>query len=184
MQALTCSSCGRAFEAFSAAYCSHTCYLRARKKADPTYRKDYHRDYKRKWSAANGGRERDRLRETIRIMRGTKPWHRMILSAKSRAKEKGLPFDLTDAWGAATWTGRCSLTGIEFDMWAKQGRKPGPHTFVATIDRIENSLGYTQGNCRFILWCVNAFKGCMTDAQMSAVAGCLVDRSDEKSKAA
>lgn len=44
------------------------------------------------------------------------------------------------------------------------------------MDRIDSSKGYTQDNCRFILFAVNSFKGVGTDALMLEIAQALLER--------
>jgi hypothetical protein len=46
--------------------------------------------------------------------------------------------------------------------------------FSPSIDRIIPTLGYTKGNCRFILHALNALKGSGTDEQALAIAGAFV----------
>lgn len=170
-----CVVCGKQFEGAKAEWCSNACYTKSRKMADPFYRRDYHRSYKRS-KVSNDPVARNRYRESVRLVRETKPWHRITLAAKARAKKSNMAFDLTPEWGEENWTGYCSVTGMKF--WKSAG-KGGPHTFTATIDRIDNSKGYLQGNCRFVLWCVNSFKGAMTDAQMKVVAVRIIEGLQE-----
>lgn len=98
----------------------------------------------------------------------------MLSSARSRAKALRLPFDLTEQWALETWTGRCAVTDLPFALgigtWKEKMRSP-------SIDRIDNDGGYTQGNCRFILWAVNAIKGTGSDADVLEIAKAIVANS-------
>ncbi len=86
-----------------------------------------------------------------------------------RAKQRNLPFDLTDDWARARWTGRCELTGIEFrQSFVRQ------NPFSPSLDRIDPRAGYVQGNCRFILAAVNYLKGSGSDMYMYAIAQALL----------
>ena len=89
----------------------------------------------------------------------------------TRAKEKGVPCDLTQEWAASVWTGVCAITGIPFER--DQTGKSGPKPFSATIDRIDQTGGYLQGNCRFVLMCVNNFRGTLGDEDMRRVAAAI-----------
>jgi hypothetical protein len=147
-------------------YCSKQCYsvawihnnrlkhntrILARRKAQPEwYRKNESRYY--------------RTYRTKQI--SSKPWRYLLQSAHLRAKEKGMPFDLTNEWAAARWTGRCEITGLAFLKNAVRG----PHPYSPTVDRIAPSKGYTQDNTRFIIWGCNAIKGVGTDADMHRIA--------------
>lgn len=128
--------------------------------------KQYHRAYYLANDHANAGRS-----ERLYAARLTSPWKDMIHAARGRAKAKGVPFDLNDEWGAEHWTGECELTGITF--WLGQ-RSSGPKFFSPSIDRVEPKIGYLKFNCRFVLWCVNAFKSEGTDADMVFVAKALI----------
>lgn len=46
---------------------------------------------------------------------------------------------------------------------------------LASIDRIDRSQGYVEGNARFILSCLNGFKHDGTDEQMYAIAEALIN---------
>lgn len=102
-------------------------------------------------------------------MFSTRPWNYLLTSAKNRAKERGLVFELTHEWAKERWTGRCEITGLEF----RQGKKPGPQPFSPSIDRIHAHIGYTKENCRFVVWGCNAIKGVGTDADMYEIAAAI-----------
>jgi hypothetical protein len=92
-----------------------------------------------------------------------------MMGARRRARDQALAFDLTSEWAKNRWNGRCELTGLEF--------RRGTMTvkfWSASIDKIVPSLGYVQGNCRFVLNCVNTFKNNLTDADMYFVAEALL----------
>ncbi|HSS25063.1 MAG TPA: hypothetical protein VLL82_11830 [Mycobacterium sp.] len=95
------------------------------------------------------------------------PWSTLLASAKTRARKKGLPFDLNSAWAQERWTGHCELTGLSF-LCAQP--KHSSRSFWPSIDRIHPELGYTQDNCRFVLHAVNALKGDGTDDDMAIIA--------------
>lgn len=143
------------------------------KASDEKYRKK-HRDKaverSRKWHAENKARANTRRIVRKQVQRTDRPWNIAVSSARTRARESDIPFDLTDEWGAARWTGKCELTGIPFRIVRGVGTK----IFAPSLDRIIPSLGYVQSNCRFILFCVNAFKHNGTDEQMYAVADALM----------
>lgn len=94
------------------------------------------------------------------------PWWRMLHSAKKRAEKRNIPFDLTPEWAKANWTGRCALSNIEFSP----NKRRGGLGYSPSIDKIDASLGYVQTNCRFILHCINSFRGTMSDKEMLSVA--------------
>jgi hypothetical protein len=107
------------------------------------------------------------------VERNRDPWKGPVDAAVRRAKERGLPCDITHEWARARWTGNCELTGLPFVVGSVGN---GPRMFSASVDQITAGKGYTQGNCRFILWCVNAFKHTGTDADIFTVAEALLSR--------
>ena len=80
---------------------------------------------------------------------------RMLTVAKSRAKRKGVPFDITiDDVVVPT---HCPVLGIELTVGPSGGRMNS-----YSIDRIDNSLGYVKGNVALISHRANSYKGDMS----------------------
>lgn len=76
---------------------------------------------------------------------------RMLKGAIHRSKIKGENCSLTLDYLKSIWTGRCQLSGLPFSD-LQNGRQ---HPFRPSIDRIDNSKGYTNDNVRIILWALN-----------------------------
>ena len=94
-----------------------------------------------------------------------------MAGAKHRAKTAKMKFDLTDAWARARWTGRCEISKIPFQL----GLAPDDNRmYAASIDRIDPRWGYTQRNCRFILFAINALKQDGTDADVLRIAEAII----------
>jgi secreted Zn-dependent insulinase-like peptidase len=66
--------------------------------------------------------------------------------------------------------GKCALSGVEM-TWHKGKILP---TSIS-IDRIDNSKGYVEGNVRLVCVVVNAFKSTQTDDELYEFAKCLVE---------
>lgn len=93
--------------------------------------------------------------EAAKETRGTPRRRAQMLttSARTRAAERKIPFDLANEWVQFQLDlGVCELSGMKFEFALSGGR---PHPFAPSLDRIDNSKGYTKGNCRIILWCLN-----------------------------
>lgn len=103
------------------------------------------------------------------------PWVTILQRARERAEQRGLAYDLDAAWARTSWTGRCAITDIPFRV-DTSGNK-GPKPFSASIDRIDCNLGYTKENCRFILMCVNNFRGTLGDEDMLLIASAIAARN-------
>lgn len=104
--------------------------------------------------------------------RKKRPWLMALTNASNRSAKKGFSFDLTREWCEQTWTGLCAVSGLPF-VFGSQTHFP----FAPSIDRIDSSKGYTQDNCRFVLFAVNSLKGTGTDEQMLSIAQAIVARS-------
>lgn len=84
----------------------------------------------------------------------------MLGAAKNRAKDKLWAFDLHKDWlRKRLEAGCCEATKIPFDFGARAAAAP----FSPSIDRIDNSKGYTQDNCRVVVWLLNRARSCYTD---------------------
>ena len=80
------------------------------------------------------------------------------------AKEKGLPFTITEEWYLNKFDKGCEMTGIPFD-------KSGSDTpWVAHIDRIIPELGYTKENCRLVCAIYNLAKKDWKDSDVLKMA--------------
>lgn len=72
---------------------------------------------------------------------------------QARAFLKRLEFDLTVEWLQSKMAcTHCEVTGIEFSG-------TGSDPFSRTIDRVNNAIGYTQANCKVVVWIYNNAKG-------------------------
>jgi hypothetical protein len=100
------------------------------------------------------------------------PYSLIIQGAKWRAKKKGIDYDLTPEWARNKWTGKCELTGIAFRIeYGRSGKGGKPRS--PSLDRIDNTKGYTQDNCRFILQAVNMLKSTGTEDEMNEIVSAL-----------
>ena len=78
----------------------------------------------------------------------------LLQSAKYRSRKRQLFFDIDIEWLQKRYTGRCELTDIEF-QFATEGRSP----IAPSLDRIDNTKGYTKDNVRIIIDCLNTAIG-------------------------
>lgn len=104
-----------------------------------------------------------------------RPWAGPIRTSRLRARERNLEHTLTSGWGKRTFNGVCAISGLPFRV--DESGSPGPKPFSPTIDRIDPTKGYTPENSRFVLSCVNNFRGTMGDADMLIVAAAILIKS-------
>ncbi len=109
-----------------------------------------------------------------RRTKAASPWKLSLGSARHRAKKAGIPFDLTNEWAEARWTGQCEATGIPFEMGRKNVGMLSP-----TLDRLDPQKGYTKGNCWFIIWGLNAWKTNGAWREVVMIAHALASRFTE-----
>lgn len=79
-----------------------------------------------------------------------------LRSARTRARQKGLHFDLTKDWllgQAAAQRFQCALTGLAFHLPHRGTARVNP--FTPSIDRINCHEGYTTDNSRLVIYAVN-----------------------------
>jgi len=122
--------------------------------------------YMRHWQAANP----ERIRAYSIKAAKARPWARSFSERRNGARRRGIEFSITQAYLRTIWTGKCAITGLPFDTRVRLKGKTGPRPFSPSVDRIRPALGYVPGNVRFVLHCVNAFRGTMSDRLMKRVA--------------
>ncbi len=92
----------------------------------------------------------DRWRESHRRATQKNPISYVFSQTKQRAKRKGLPFSLTvDYLRSVPVPTHCPVLGIEL-AWGVASGKGRRFDNSISIDRIVPSLGYVQGNVRWI----------------------------------
>lgn len=88
---------------------------------------------------------------------------------RKRAADKGLEFDLDEAWLASKLAlTHCEVTGIEFQGAGVKS------PWALSIDRTDNSKGYTKENCKVVVWLYNNCKNKYSEADIMKLARALV----------
>lgn len=101
--------------------------------------------------------------EWTREWRARNPKNVMVAAAKSRAKKANLDFNLT-VETCPDIPKVCPILGIE--LIPKRVGTKGSTGQSPTLDRIDNTKGYVDGNCRVISYSANVRKGDMTPEQI------------------
>lgn len=91
--------------------------------------------------------------------------HRMVVEAKSRAKSKNIEFDITSQ--DIKWNDICPVLGIPIMFQRNKGK--GGDDFSPSIDRIDNTKGYTRDNVRLISNRANKLKNQMTKLECALI---------------
>lgn len=188
-----CAQCGTPYVADKrnwrkSRYCSKRCLQQSKKATRDRWvedNKEHLREYRRRNQAKTNARQlaryyadheasKQKQRDGYQRLAAKRPWAALIWSVRGRAKEMGLAMDLTEEWAKERWTGKCELTGIPFNL---QRRRGGSRIFWPSIDRVDAGLGYTQSNCRIILFGVNALRSNGSDAEMMVIALALASKN-------
>jgi hypothetical protein len=84
--------------------------------------------------------------------RESNPKKYLLQNAKSRAKKRGLEFNLTeDDFDIPT---HCPVFGFPLELYANKGTKDNK----PSLDRIDSSKGYVKGNIQVLSWRANNLK--------------------------
>jgi len=110
--------------------------------------------------------------------RSTKDGHlrKLLTLAKSRAKKRGLPFDLDIEHLHQIATDRCPVFGTPFE-WGRVGQ--GRSSDMPSLDRVVPELGYIRCNVSFISTLANRIKQNITERELYKVADWLHDKRKE-----
>ena len=116
--------------------------------------------------------------ERYRLLRKEKYISFALKKAKERSINKGLDFQFTynycmELMVSNDWS--CSLSGLSFQF---ESSKPGiASPYSPSIDRINPSLGYVEGNVRFILHGLNSLKGSGTDDDVLSICKAVLKKN-------
>jgi hypothetical protein len=127
------------------------------------YRKEYYLKNKQKILDCQKKRRSEKfaqIRETHRKYYSTKDGRlcRLLASAKKRAKESNLPFDLDLEYLRSISPDICPVFKIQLDWggWGEKNQRPVDNS--PSIDKIIPQLGYVRGNVACISWKANRLK--------------------------
>lgn len=123
----------------------------------------YQREWKRRWKVANPGR-----RQEARNKYNAIPQNRittLLSAARMRAKRKGLEYD--PELSNLIAVDYCECCGVKLDYSVGKGVRY--RSAAPSIDRIDNSIGYTVANCKVICTHCNSLKSDCTLEEAEAI---------------
>lgn len=121
------------------------------------------------WKSDNPERSRHCERERLR----RNPVALALRRVKTRAKQLGVMFNLTEDWFLAHFSQGCETTGLDLDAPnVGGGRRASP--WAAHVDRIKAGGDYTMDNCRIVCGVYNLARQDWSDAVVLRMAEALV----------
>lgn len=112
-------------------------------------------------------------------MAGDVEWEmsRRVNDARSRARRRGIPFDVTTDYLVYLWEeqgGRCAVSGIPMKLATNGQEEP----WLASIDRIRPADGYVITNLRLVTWMVNRGLSGWGDERFIEMCRAVVDQQE------
>lgn len=96
----------------------------------------------------------------------------MLLKCQSRARAKGLECSLTlDDVKRLTEPMVCSVTRLPLSWTSEHAENP----FAPSLDRLDNSVGYTLANVRLVCWAYNKARSIWPDEVFDRLARSYVE---------
>lgn len=112
----------------------------------------------------NDAEFRAKVRINTQKWQSKHPESRLFNAAKQRASKKNIEFSITI--NDIIIPTHCPIMGVELTTETGEGRKQT----AASLDRIDNSKGYTKDNIQVISWLANSMKQEATKEQLLAFA--------------
>lgn len=132
----------------------------------------YYAANKEKWT---------QYRKNQRVKERSDAWFRasrLLTWVRARAGRNGWEFDLTQEWVVEKLrAGHCEASGMPFSLADHDSF--AIHPWAPSIDRIDSRSGYTQTNCRMVVWAYNVAKSEWGDAEVLKLARAILSRSSE-----
>ena len=101
----------------------------------------------------------------------------LLNAAKARATEKNLEFNITKEWVLDKLTkGKCEATGLDIVLTGYLDSQVS-NPYAPSIDRRDNSKGYTVDNSQLVLVAYNKFKSDYDEQEVLTIAKALVEKS-------
>ena len=112
----------------------------------------------------------------------TKTLSTITAGCKNRARRKGYECDIDYKymlWLLDQQSGRCAITGVVLESSAAN-TKTYSNPWTISVDRIDNTRGYTKDNVRLVTYMYNTCKGQWTDEQVVHMCKGILEVSDQQ----
>ncbi len=126
--------------------------------------------FKKYWSKYNKHKNRERKANLPILYKA----EMLLYFSRVRSKQKNIEHDLDKNWILDRIKKGCVKTGLPFIIDHIKKR----HLFAPSIDRIDNSRGYTKDNCQLVYWGYNTTKAEFTDDDVYIMAKAYIEKND------
>lgn len=155
-----------------------SCYSNYRKeKGYDLYanRSKYHSSYQRELRKSDEFKKEDRSYRKVYAATFSGMITNLLCAARDRAKKNNLEINLDREWVEQHLLPmKCEATGVDLVL---ERREECSHTpFRPSIDRIDNTKGYTKDNCRLVCVIYNKAKSDYNDEDVMKMAKGLVSK--------
>ena len=116
-------------------------------------------------------------KECIREYRMNRPFYSVLKNAEKRAKDRDLPFSITEEYLESIWTGVCPVFQIRMDLPSSKAMNERSHK--PSLDRLVPDKGYVPGNVIWISLRANQMKNDGTSEELFRVAEWLQQTEEE-----
>ena len=125
-----------------------------------------YRKYNKGWEDINSERRLYKCKKCEedwqKKKRDDRPWWRLNIMAKGRAKKNNLPYNITEEYLKSIWPkdNKCPILGTEFKSGLSNKHQ------LPTLDKIYPKKGYVKGNVAVISFRANQMKSDITDFKL------------------
>ena len=98
----------------------------------------------------------------------SRPFYAILTTAKKRAKDRDLPFSITEEYLESIWTGVCPVFQVRLNLRSYGGNAQSPAK--PSLDRLVPAKGYVPGNVIWISLRANQMKNDGTSEELFRVA--------------
>jgi hypothetical protein len=106
-----------------------------------------------------------------------RPFYALLNTARKRAKDRDLPFSITEEYLESIWTGVCPVFQVRLDLPSHGGNALSPTK--PSLDRLVPDKGYIPGNVIWISFRANTIKSDANSEEVQAVATWLQQTEEE-----
>lgn len=107
---------------------------------------------------------------------------RLLHSVRQRCDKYGYAFDLTEQWVLEKYLrGVCEATNLPLNIFDHGG--VGERPWGPSLDRVDQTKGYTKDNVQLVSWIYNRAKGSGTHEDVLILAKALVAANDNVEQA-